>query len=209
MKKMLVVGCASLFIVAIAGARGEPAQSSQKTIPATLLKSIDAQKTRTGDEVSALTGEVVKAEGRIIVPKGSKLMGHIVEVKERSDDQPISQIVLTFDRAVLKDGKEIPLTASIASISRPQGTAAPSDAGAGDLGVPSSAAGGTSATPKEGHAGGGTAGPAEARGNEKETQAAGAFTLQQRASRTVISSNSENVHLASGTQLLLQVKTRE
>ena len=128
-------------------------------------------------------------------------MGHVVEVKARTDDQPTSQIVLTFDRAMTKDGKEIPVTASVASISRAQGTAAPADAASSALGVssPSSAA---SATPQEGHTG-------DTAGSGHETGGAGAFTLQQRASRTVISSNSENVHLASGTQLLVQVKTRE
>ena len=195
MKQMLVAGFASLFIAAMAGA------PRQKAVPATLLKSIDAQKSQTGDEVSAQTGEDVKSEGQIVLPKGSRLMGHVVEVKARTDDQPTSQIVLTFDRAMTKDGKEIPVTASVASISRAQGTAAPADAASSALGVssPSSAA---SATPQEGHTG-------DTAGSGHETGGAGAFTLQQRASRTVISSNSENVHLASGTQLLVQVKTRE
>ena len=195
MKQMLVAGFASLFIAAMAGA------PRQKAVPATLLKSIDAQKSQTGDEVSARTGEDVKSEGQIVLPKGSRLMGHVVEVKARTDDQPTSQIVLTFDRAMTKDGKEIPVTASVASISRAQGTAAPADAASSALGVssPSSAA---SATPQEGHTG-------DTAGSGHETGGAGAFTLQQRASRTVISSNSENVHLASGTQLLVQVKTRE
>lgn len=201
MKQMLAAGFISLFITAMAGAYQEPAQPSQKTIPATLLKSIDARKTKTGDEVSAQTGEAIKSEGRILVPKGSRLIGHVVEVKARTDDQPTSQIVLTFDRAMTNDGKVIPVTAAVASISRAQGTAAPSDAASSALGVasPSTAA---SATPQEGHTG-------DTAGSGRETGTAGAFTLQQRASRTVISSNSENVHLASGTQLLVRVKARE
>lgn len=194
MKPVLFASFASL-VIAAAGS----AQSARQAVPATLLTAIDAQKTKTGDEVSARTGEDVKSEGKIVLPKGSRLIGHVVEVKARSDDQPTSQIVLTFDRAVIKGGKEIPVTASVASISRAQGGTGPSDAGGGVLGVPSTGAGTVSATPQEGHAAGSTAGESDA----------GAFTLQQRSKRTVISSNSENVHLASGTQLLLQVKTRD
>jgi hypothetical protein len=194
MKPVLFASFASLVIAAAGGA-----QSTQHAVPATLLASIDAQKTKTGDEVSAQTGEDVKSEGRILVPKGSRLVGHVIEVKARTDDQPTSQIVLTFDSVVMKDGKDIPVTASVASISRAQGGTAPSDAGGGALGVSSTGTGTLSATRQEGHAAGNTAG----------RSSAGAFTLQQRASRTVISSNSENVQLASGTQLLVHVKARE
>lgn len=200
MTPIFAAGFAALLMSATAGA--------YSAIPATLLTSIDAQTTKSGDEVSAQTGEAVKSDGRVLLPKGSKLMGHVVEVKARADDQPTSQIVLTFNRAVTKDAKEIPITASIASISRAQGAAAPSSAAGSDTGAPSSASG-AAASPKQGQSGGSQTAPPAAGGDEHTSGASGAFTLQQRASRTVISSNSENVHLASGTQLLMQVKTGE
>jgi hypothetical protein len=164
------------------------AQTPQKTIPATLLTAIDVQKTKAGAEIAARTGEAVKEDGRIVIPKGAKLMGHVVEAKGRADDHPASELVLTFDRAVTRDGKKIPLSASIASISRAQGAAAPSNMQQGDMGVPSAGAGAASAA-KQGHSSG-TPGapPSPTEGGENAGPATGAFTLRQQAGRTVISS---------------------
>jgi hypothetical protein len=211
MTHLVIAGFASLLIASVAGAYN---QAPQKAVPATLLTSIDAQKSKAGDEVSAQISEAVKSDGRVVIPKGAKLTGHVVESKARTDDEGTSQIVLTFDKGVTEAGKEIPLTGSVASISRAQGTAAPSDAAASDMGVPSSAGGGASASPQQGHSAGSPSGPAasgapNAGRNETATRGTGAFTLQQRAGRTIISSNSENVHLAKGTQLLMQLETTE
>jgi hypothetical protein len=198
--RSIVVARLALLLVAV----GVCGQTPQKTVPATLLTTIDAQKAKAGDEIAARTSEAVKEDGRMVVPKGAKLMGHVVEVKVRGDDQP-SRLVLSFDRAVPDGGKEIPINASIASISRAQGTAAPSNMQQGDMGVPSRA-GDAAAAAKQGHSSGSPAAPpARAGTKEHSGPSTGAFTLQQHAMRTVISSNSENVRLASGTQLLMQI----
>jgi hypothetical protein len=182
------------------------AQTPQKTVPATLLTSIDVQKNKVGDEVTARTGEAVKEDGRIVVPKGAKLIGHVVEAKAHTDDHPASELVLTFDRVVTRGGKEIPLAASIASISRAQGIAAPSNMQQGDMGVPASAAAGAATAAKQGHSSGSPAAPPPPTGRgEHAGPANGAFTLRQQAGRTVISSNTGNVRLSSGTQLLMQI----
>ena len=46
------------------------------TMQAELVKPIDAHKNKVGDEVVAKTTHDVKSEGRVVVPKGSKLIGH-------------------------------------------------------------------------------------------------------------------------------------
>jgi hypothetical protein len=209
MKPLLAAGFGALFAATLL-ARAAPAEP-QNAVPATLLHSLDAQKTKPGDQVSAKTGEPVMTNGKVLVPKGSTLKGHVVEVKARTDDQPTSQLIVTFDRAVAKDGKEIPITASIASISRAQSSGTPSDAATGDMGIPSSSVAGTAGVPREGHSSGAPTGaPAPGgKGQSSETRAGGAFTVQQRADGSVISSNTENVHLSSGTQLLMRVRARE
>ena len=131
MKVLLAAGLGTFFAAALL-VRSEPAQA-QKSVPATLLQSLDAQKTKPGDEVSAKTSEPVMMNGKVLVPKGATLKGHIVEVKARTEEQPTSQMVLAFDRAVTKEGKDIPISASIASISRAQSSGAPSDAAAGEF----------------------------------------------------------------------------
>jgi hypothetical protein len=195
------------------------------TINATLTKAIDAQRSKPGDEVDARTAAAVKAGGRVIIPKGTKLVGHIAEVKAKSDDEPTSTVLVEFDRAVMKSGGEMPLRVAIASIARPQASAAPTDDMPGDMGMPAESMGSPSAAPRAGVGGGGgmhgatsstghakrdstsAAAPPPAPGQASDVQpkAAASFTIEQRPNGTVISSNSQDVHLDSGTQLLLKV----
>jgi hypothetical protein len=194
------------------------------TINATLTKAIDAQQSKPGDEVDARTTAAVKAGGRVIIPKGTKLVGHIAEVKAKSDDEPTSTVLVEFDRAVMKSGGEMPLHVAIASVARPQASAAPTDDMPGDMGMPSESMGSPSAAPRAGMGGGGMKGatsstghakpnstsaaappPAPGQPSDPQPKAAASFTIEQRPNGTVISSNSQNVHLDSGTQLLLKV----
>jgi hypothetical protein len=195
-------------------------------IDVTLTKAIDAQRSKPGDEVDAKTSAAVKAHGRVIVPKGTKLVGHIVQVKVKSDDEPTSTIVVQFDHAITKSGRETPLRASIASIARPQASASPTDDMPGDMGMPTESMGSPSAAPRAGVGGGGAmtgatsstghakrnsnsgAAPPSAPGKggaDVQPEVAASFTLEQRENGSVISSNSRNVHLDSGTHLLLRV----
>jgi hypothetical protein len=78
----------------------------------------------------------------------------------------------------------------------------------GDMGVPPPAGAGAATAAKQGHSSGSPEGPAPpTESGQHAAPATGAFTLRQQATRTVISSNSENVHLTSGTELLMQITT--
>jgi hypothetical protein len=56
-------------------------------------------------------------------------MGHVTEAKAFSNAASESEVGIAFDYAVLKDGREVPLTASIQAIASPE---APSPADQGD-----------------------------------------------------------------------------
>jgi type IV secretory pathway VirB10-like protein len=43
----------------------------------------------------------VKLNRSVVIPKGSRLVGHVTEVKARSKDQATSVVGIAFDRAVL------------------------------------------------------------------------------------------------------------
>lgn len=86
------------------------------TIPAMLDKWVDARKSKVGDEVTAQTTEPVKEDGEIVIPKGSKIVGHIIVTKSRTSDDPNSVLGITFDHAVLKKGGELPLRLTIQAI---------------------------------------------------------------------------------------------
>jgi hypothetical protein len=86
------------------------------TIRVSLERSVDARKNHAGDEVLARTTENVNSKQQIVIPKGSKLVGHVTEVKAKAKDESPSLLGIRFDRAVLKDGHEIPLAVSIQAL---------------------------------------------------------------------------------------------
>jgi hypothetical protein len=89
---------------------------SGTTIQAELVKPIDAKKSKVGDEVIAKTTEDVKSGGKVVVPAGSTLVGRIMGVRLQNSEQTTSQVGIAFNRAILKSGKEIPVALSIQAI---------------------------------------------------------------------------------------------
>jgi hypothetical protein len=83
---------------------------------ATLDKKIDVKTVKQGDAVTAkLTGKVRFANGTEL-PRGTELVGHVDQV---SDANGTPTLAWTFDKAQLKDGKEVPLKATLLGIYRP------------------------------------------------------------------------------------------
>jgi hypothetical protein len=83
---------------------------------AELSHSVSAKKAKPGDLVKAALTQDVLAHGRIIIRRGSKLMGHVTETKVRTKDDQESRLGMVFDKAVLKDGQEISFTAAIMAL---------------------------------------------------------------------------------------------
>jgi hypothetical protein len=204
-------------------------------IPVQLTKSIDAKKTKSGDEVVAqVTQDMKTNSGEVIVPKGTKVVGHVTEVQARSKEQKESEVGIAFDHAMLKNGSEMQMLASIqAIIAPPNANPANANGGGNDQpgglsggGSPSSPAGGRSAG-----MGGSTAPPAASNMPSSTGASANAQTgssahgpisantqgivgisdlnLTTAASKpsqgSLISSEKNNVKLESGTLMLLRV----
>src|ERR1700728_597418 len=67
---------------------GTPRIAPGSVIPVELRKTIDAKKVKTGDEVEAKTTQDLKSNnGEVVLPKDTKVMGHITEVQARSKEQ--------------------------------------------------------------------------------------------------------------------------
>ena len=95
------------------------------TIPLMLDKWVDAHKSKVGDEVIAQTTEHVKTDGQVVIPKGSKILGHVTVAKARTNDNPTSVVGIAFDRAVLKKGSELPLKLTIQAIAPDRSSSEP------------------------------------------------------------------------------------
>src|SRR6202171_2841387 len=82
-------------------------------INAELTGSLDSKKVKPGDAVNARTTTDLKsADGRTILPRGTKIIGHVTQASARNAGQPDSSLGLVFDKAILKNGQEIPLNAA-------------------------------------------------------------------------------------------------
>ena len=104
--------------------RGPAAQSSLAAgtaIHAELDKSLDSKKAKVGDAVTARTTEAIKEEGRVVIPKGTKLSGRVIRTSARSKGDSDSTLALQFDRAELKSGQEIALQVNLQALSAPPG----------------------------------------------------------------------------------------
>src|SRR5882762_7572934 len=112
-------------------------------VNAQLNQALDSKKAKAGDPVVAHTTEPVKSEGKTVLPKGTKLAGHVTRASARFNGDADSALGVQFDRAILKDGREIPLQASIQAVAAAQTVAAvggddlQSAAGAGGSGAAS------------------------------------------------------------------------
>src|SRR5690349_13644515 len=86
------------------------------TIPATLSKPIDARKAKSGDQVIAKTTQDVRSDSGVLIPRGSRLVGHVTDAKAKAKGDSESALGIAFDQAVLKNGQQIPLNASIRAL---------------------------------------------------------------------------------------------
>src|SRR5216110_3645314 len=87
---------------------------------AALSSPVDSKKCKPGDPVNARTTEAVKSEGRTVIPKGAKVVGHVTEASARAKGESESALGIVFDKAILKNGEEIALSAGIQAIAAAQ-----------------------------------------------------------------------------------------
>jgi len=89
-----------------------------------LQSTIDARHAKVGDQVVLKTTQAIKSNGRTVVSKGSRLIGHVTEVAQNTKNNGESRIGILFDR--LEQGSlQTPIVANITSI-----TSANANAGA-------------------------------------------------------------------------------
>jgi hypothetical protein len=114
--------------------------ASGTTLIVILNGGIDSKKAKTGDPVSAHTIEPVKEDGRAVMPSGTKLVGHVTQATARGKGDADSTLSIQFDKAVLKNGQEIPLRVWIRAMAAEQREASQPDSDRGVLAGTGSAA---------------------------------------------------------------------
>ena len=231
--------------------------ASGSAFNATLDAPLDSKKCKPGDRVHARSSEPAKSGGKTVFPKGTKLEGHVTQASARAKGDSESAIGIVFDKAILKNGEEVPLNVAIQAMASAEASAsamgsdADAVAGTGGSGAGSGAAGGRGAlggvTSSAGGAlgtvtntaasAGGTAGSTlnsasnatgniagSSRGAIGGLNAAGQLTSNSQGvfgmnglnlssavsndtQGALITSTGKNVHLDSGTRMLLVSQT--
>jgi hypothetical protein len=200
-------------------------------IPVSLTKTIDAKKAKTGDEVVAKVTQDLKSNaGTVIVAKDTEVVGHVTEAQPRNKEQKESQVGITFDRAVMKDGSEMQMPMSIQAIVGSQNSGSQNSANSAGEASPNGGAGGYPNSSRAGGMGGSTPSPAPQVASQSNmpsdtqtgTNARPRITAQTEGvvgisdlkltsssptanQGSLLSSEKNNVKLESGTLMLLRV----
>jgi len=82
----------------------------------TLVDPIDTRKAKAGDTVTATVAEDVSYEQTIVFPKGTKVVGHIVRATSGGHGRAGSALFIQFDKAVLQNGEDVILNAGIQAL---------------------------------------------------------------------------------------------
>jgi hypothetical protein len=211
------------------GGQSEASLATGTAIYAELNGSLDSKKAKVGDPVAAHTTEAVKSnDARTILPKGTKLVGHIAQASARSKGDGQSELGIAFDKASLKDGGEVALYARIQALAPPASFSSSSaDYGSSpspsNTGTTQTSPMGGSRAPQAPSANPGTiptgARPADAGASAQPGLAPtsrGVIGMRGLTLTTapmgntlvsMVASEGKNVHLDSGTRLLLVTQT--
>ena len=201
-------------------------------IPVQLTKTIDAKKAKVGDPVTAkVTMDLKTNSGEVIVPKDTKVTGHVTEAQGMKIRGVSSRNCF---RSCDVEDRRTNLPMSIEAVIAPPSNDASSNSGGGSGGGEPAAAGTTATSPWNGRNSnsGSTAQPqysgspnaAQGTSSEAQQQAGGArpnitgntqgvigiSNLKSEAGQSatqgsVLSSEKNNVKVESGTMLLLKV----
>src|SRR5215813_9033031 len=71
-------------------------------IPAELSKSVDTKKLRPGDKIEAKTSMDLLSHGQVVIPRNSKIVGHVTDAKSHSKESPDSKVAIAFDQIAVK-----------------------------------------------------------------------------------------------------------
>ncbi|MFZ0746331.1 MAG: hypothetical protein WAM85_18125 [Terracidiphilus sp.] len=125
--------------------------ADMRPVKGALVGKLDSETAKPGDSVIVKTETSVKTADGTLIPKGSKLVGHVTGVAAQGQGSQNSQVSIQFDRAEVKGGQTVPIQTVIKSVAPAESENAPSSA---DIPSAAPAGGGAPGAP----AGGGMAG---------------------------------------------------
>jgi len=120
---------ASALCIGQMAAQTRPAVSSAAaghgSFPVKVTKTLDSSKLKEGDAVALETTGSFKLPDGTLVPKGSKMVGHVTSAKARSKGDPESELVIALDKLDIVKGKELTVKGTVQAVFPPSEEADP------------------------------------------------------------------------------------
>src|SRR5207249_1326980 len=85
-----------------------PLVPAVSTLIAVLTSALESKSATAGQEFTLRTISDVVVDGQLVIPKGSRVLGHVIEAVTKGKDQPQSELRLVVEKAVGRDGSEVP-----------------------------------------------------------------------------------------------------
>lgn len=115
--------------VPVASTANPPEVANPKLRPVTgqLEKKLDSKNAKPGDPVIVKTTENADIANGVVIPKGSRIVGHVATVQPHSKDHENAQLTLQFDQAQLKGGQTLPIETVLENVAPAAVTVHPTD----------------------------------------------------------------------------------
>ena len=174
--------------------------------PVKVTKPLDSSKLKEGDAVEVETAGGFKLPDGTLVPKGSKMAGHVAEAKARSKGDAQSQLAVTFERLNVANGKQLSVKGTVQAVFPPPDEVDPGVANGPTMGR----SGGPGYTPPNVKSGANMDSPTrpEPAMDPKSTGVQGIHDLQLEQGG-VLSSKGKQVKLGSGVRMIVSIDILE
>ncbi len=181
-----------------------PAATGHGAFPVKVIKTLDSSKLKEGDPVEVEMANSIKLPDGTVVPKGSKVIGHVTASKARSKGDPDSELTIAFEKLAVINGKELPLKGMV------QAVFPPADEPMG----PNMATAGTSAGGSGGGGGSAGVGITNTKSGSDMQSSSGQIVMDTKAvgvrgmhdlqlENGVLSSKGKNVKLGGGVRMIV------
>jgi len=116
--------------VGVQGAGSASGMGQMSQVNGELVSKLDSKSAKVGDEVVVKTTEKATTAEGTVIPKGSRLIGHVTNVQAHGSGSEDSSLGIAFDRAELRGGQSMAIHSTIQSLAPAANMA--SSAAAGD-----------------------------------------------------------------------------
>src|SRR5579863_3481740 len=177
------------------------------SFPVVLVKSIDSKKLKESDTVVCETLGTLHAQNGILIPSGSKIIGHVTQAQARSKGDPQSSLAIVFDKIQVGKGEDLPINGVLQALAPSLGDtgpqAGPATPGTTLGGSGGNASGGNIAPPTSTmQLGGGGSRPIL----NSQSKGVLGFKNMEMDDNHVITSSGKEVKLDNGTQIMIRAE---